>query len=133
MNHYSVFLTAFLSATIFLSGCGLFGSDDEDKGNNDDWPRDNITEIVEVTNPQTGRIWMDRNLGAGRAAISSTDEQAYGDLYQWGRPADGHHLRTSDTTSILSSSGQPSHGGFILENNSPYDWRSPQNDNLWRG
>ena len=43
------------------------------------------TTIVDVTNPTTGAIWMDRNLGATQAATSSTDVDAYGDLYQWGR------------------------------------------------
>jgi hypothetical protein len=57
------------------------------------------TEIVEVCNPITGRVWMDRNLGASRVATSSTDEAAYGDLYQWGRFGDGHQCRKSDTTS----------------------------------
>ncbi len=98
-----------------------------------EWHRDTETEVVEVFNPATGRTWMDRNLGASRAATSSTDSQSYGDLYQWGRPADGHQLRNSPTTSTLSSSDQPGHGSFILAPNSPYDWRSPQNDNLWQG
>lgn len=93
----------------------------------------NHTEVVEVTNPETGRIWMDRNLGASRAATSSTDEQAYGDLYQWGRAADGHQKRNSSTTSTRSSSNQPGHGSFILTGASPWDWRSPQNENLWQG
>ncbi len=31
------------------------------------------TAIVDVTNPTTGAIWMDRNLGATQAATSSTD------------------------------------------------------------
>jgi len=97
------------------------------------WPRDTETTIVDVTNPATGRIWMDRNLGASRAATSSTDTQAYGDLFQWGRAADGHQKRNSGMTSTLSSSDQPGHGDFILAPNSPYDWRSPQNDNLWKG
>jgi hypothetical protein len=61
------------------------------------------TQVVEVLNPATGKIWMDRNLGAGRAATSSTDAQAYGHLYQWGRAADGHQIKTSGTTSTLSS------------------------------
>ena len=98
-----------------------------------DWPTDTVTEVVEVLNPITGKIWMDRNLGASRAAISSTDTEAHGDLYQWGRAADGHQLRTSDTTSTLSNSDTPGHGDFITVNNSPYDWRSPQNDDLWQG
>jgi hypothetical protein len=37
---------------------------------------------------------MDRNLGASQVATSSTDPASYGDLYQWGRPADGHQIRT---------------------------------------
>ena len=99
----------------------------------DDWPRDNQTAVVEVTNPATGRVWMDRNLGASRAASSSADELAYGDLYQWGRGADGHQLRNSETTSTLSSSDQPGHGNFILAPDWPFDWRSTQNDNYWQG
>jgi uncharacterized protein (TIGR02145 family) len=56
---------------------------------------------------------MDRNLGASRAATSSTDSEAYGDLYQWGRAADGHQKRNSSTTSTLSNSDTPGHGNFI--------------------
>jgi uncharacterized protein (TIGR02145 family) len=85
---------------------------------------------VDVTNPATGKIWMDRNLGASQAATSSTDANSYGDLYQWGRRSDGHQCRTSPTTSTLSSVDQPANGSFILANS---DWRSPQNDNLWQG
>ncbi len=91
------------------------------------------TVIVDVTNPATGRIWMDRNLGATQVATSSTDTNSYGDLYQWGRRSDGHQCRTSPTTSTLSSIDQPAHGSFIVAPNSPYDWRSPQNNNLWQG
>lgn len=76
---------------------------------------------------------MDRNLGASRAATSSTDAESYGDLYQWGRAADGHQVRTSPTTTTLSSTDQPGHGEFVLAPDSRYDWRSPQNDNLWQG
>jgi len=82
-----------------------------------------------VTNPTTGEIWMDRNLGASQVATSSTDANAYGDLYQWGRAADGHEIRTSGTTTTLATSDTPGHGNFIIS----YDWRNPQNDNLWQG
>jgi len=37
---------------------------------------------------KTGRVWMDRNLGASQVATSSTDPLSLGDLYQWGRGTD---------------------------------------------
>ena len=91
-----------------------------------------VTPYGQVTST-TGRIWMDRNLGDTQVAISSTDAASYGDLYQWGRGADGHQLRNSPTTTTLSSLDQPGNVGFILAPSSPYDWRSSQNDNLWQG
>lgn len=87
----------------------------------------------DVTNPATGEIWKDRNLGASQVATSSTDVASYGDLYQWGRAADGHQSRTSATTYTLSSSDTPGHGDFIINGNSPFDWRNPQNESLWQG
>ena len=91
------------------------------------------TAVVEVTNPVTGRIWMDRNLGAERVATSPTDELAYGDLYQWGRWADGHQCRNSGTTTTLSSTDRPPHDDFITvpTTNANDDWRNPQNNTMW--
>ncbi len=81
------------------------------------------------------RCWLDRNLGASQVATSSTDAAAYGDLFQWGRGADGHQVRDplSGTTSTLSNTDSPGHGNFITINTSPFDWRSPQNSNHWQG
>jgi uncharacterized protein (TIGR02145 family) len=90
-------------------------------------------EVCTITSNATGKIWMDRNLGASHAATSSTDAASYGHLYQWGRGADGHQLRSSDMTSIQSSTDQPGHGDFITDATSPYDWRNPKNNNLWQG
>jgi uncharacterized protein (TIGR02145 family) len=81
----------------------------------------------------TGKIWMDRNLGATRVATSSTDATAYGDLYQWGRGTDGHQLRTSTPISSTSITDVPGNANFIQAAPSPYDWRSGQNANLWQG
>jgi len=106
------------------------------------------TTVVEITSLYTGKIWMDRDLGASRVATSATDYYAYGCLYQWGRGNDGHAsmIYSSSTsaspingnTTTLSSSnldlGDPSrHGLFIKSISTPYDWRSPQNDLLWQG
>lgn len=93
------------------------------------------TAVVDVVNPVTGKTWMDRNLGATQAATSATDADSYGDLYQWGRRSDGHQCRNSTTITTLSTTDQPAHGNFILTTVSlyPYDWVSPQNNNLWQG
>jgi uncharacterized protein (TIGR02145 family) len=81
-----------------------------------------------------GQTWMDRNLGASRVATAMDDEQAYGDLYQWGRGTDGHEKRDNiGTTSDLSSFDTPGHEDFIMVSSSPHDWRVGQNDNLWQG
>lgn len=133
LNRIRLFCMAFLGLMIICS-CSRPAAPVFDRVF--DNPDDDVhigTEVVDVTNPATGRTWMDRNLGATRAATSSTDSQSYGDLYQWGRAADGHQRRNSGTTSTLSTSDQPGHGSFILAPNSPYDWRSPQNSNLWQG
>jgi len=89
--------------------------------------------VVNTVVSKTGRIWMDRNLGASRVATSPTDDLAYGDLYQWGRGADGHQLRTSAGTIRLSPTDQPGNNLFIITGQAPWDWRSPQNNNLWQG
>jgi uncharacterized protein (TIGR02145 family) len=80
-----------------------------------------------------GQTWMDRNLGAGRVATSATDNEAYGDLYQWGRGTDGHQNRDSNTTPQTSDTDTPLHADFITTSTYPYDWRNPHNDTLWQG
>jgi uncharacterized protein (TIGR02145 family) len=93
------------------------------------------TEPITTVTTSTGRIWMDRNLGATRVSTSQIDAQGYGDLYQWGRGKDGHQLRTSSTTSNQSTSDIAGNALFITNpGNTIYsDWITPKNDNLWQG
>jgi hypothetical protein len=104
----------------------------------------NQTQVVEVTNPVTGKIWMDRNIGANRAATSSTDAESFGSLFQWGRGADGHQCvnryagdgaTTSGNTALnaTSATDTPPHDDFILRNAGNFDWRSTTNNSLWQG
>jgi len=96
---------------------------------------------VEVTygivyNSITERCWLDRNLGASQVAINSTDYLAYGDLFQWGRRIDGHQPRSSGVTSGYCdavNTDTPPHSLFIKCMGSNWDWRDPQNPNLWQG
>ncbi len=82
---------------------------------------------------QAGKCFMDRNLGASQVANASDDSAAYGDLFQWGRLDDGHQARNSETTYNLSYTDNPENNKFILPSNPAWDWRYPQNDNLWQG
>jgi uncharacterized protein (TIGR02145 family) len=90
-----------------------------------------------VVNPVTGKVWLDRNLGASQVATSSTDTASYGDLYQWGRGADGHQLRTSGTTATLASSWLsgigPWNGLFITTLTTPFNWLSTPETHMWSG
>ncbi len=89
----------------------------------------NGLEYQLITSP-TGRVWLDRNLGATKVASSINDSASYGHLYQWGRLADGHQIRTSVTTATQSNIDVPQTDEFILSSG---DWRNPKNDNLWQG
>jgi uncharacterized protein (TIGR02145 family) len=79
------------------------------------------------------KCWLDRNLGALQVAIAYNDANAYGDLFQWGRGDDGHQQRDSEITLESSNSDDPGHSNFILVDSKSYNWRDPQNDNLWQG
>jgi uncharacterized protein (TIGR02145 family) len=72
--------------------------------------------------------FMCHNLGADYSLdpftyVAGTDgtgeDGTLGWLFQWGRPADGHQIRNSNTTTTLSASNPPEHGDFIVA--SP-DW-----------
>jgi len=88
--------------------------------------------FIPTATSATGKIWMDRNLGATRAAISSTDASSFGDIYQWGRASDGHQLINSTTTPTPSASTTAANGYFVI-GVSQRDWLSTSNDNLWQG
>ena len=93
------------------------------------------TEIIEVTSAG-GQVWMDRNLGAFRAATAADDEQSYGYHFQWGRAPDGHQCRDSDTITtqagtIQPNLGRPWDGKFILTPAADGDWLNEIDNSLW--
>ena len=89
-------------------------------------PEDETDDESVVIN---GVRWATRNLDAGGQFVAKPED--YGALFQWGRRADGHESRTSGTTTTLSDTDTPAHGNFILAPEYPFDWRNPQNNNLW--
>ena len=78
-----------------------------------------------VTSPYTGRVWLDRNLGASQVCTAYNDSACYGDYYQWGRGTDGHEKFNSPTTSTKASSITVGHGNFIKGSG---DWTSADGD-----
>lgn len=85
-----------------------------------------------VVQSLTGRLWLDRNLGASQVATSSNDANAFGDLYQWGRAADGHHQVKSPTTSTRAATANAGHGNFVIYNAATADWITPANNSFWQ-
>ena len=101
-----------------------------------------------------GTMWLNNVLGAEynnvhsanfnptQQATAEDDHLAYGSLFQWGRPADGHELRTcTDSTtctstygdtSTLSSTLEPGNNSFIINGTSPYDWTTADSDGSQR-
>lgn len=97
----------------------------------------NTTTVIKEVVSTTGRRWMDRNLGASRVARSTTDSLAFGDLFQWGRFADGHQCRKSEVLHIGATTSSPFdenvwHGKFITTIIPPYDWLVRPESSLWQ-
>ena len=81
-----------------------------------------------------GKLWAAANLGATVIATNAgTNSNMFGFYYQWGRGSDGHQLSSSTTTSTIATSSIPGNSNFITNNSNPYDWRTPQDPNLWQG
>ena len=105
----------------------------------------NVTYGI-IKSAVTGRKWLDRNLGAAGIADSVADYEDYGDLFQWGRGADGHQrinrtgwedadmIGVHGTTTTLADKPAPGHNQFIITTGvASGDWLTPQNSNLWQG
>jgi len=88
--------------------------------------------FIPTATSATGKIWMDRNLGATQASTLSNESASFGDLYQWGRATDGHQLINSTTTQTPSASTTSANSYFVVGSNQR-DWLSTSNNNLWQG
>lgn len=82
----------------------------------------NGTPYGTVTSPYTGKVWLDRNLGAARVCTSFNDVACYGDYYQWGRNFDGHQNSTSGVTGEQATDVNNAGSDFITVVGNKYDW-----------
>ena len=138
---YNYVLTATQAKTDFSSGAVGFGYSGVTSGSalvsswncGDTIYNDNDAITYSTVLADDDNCWLASNLGTVNIATAFDDSSAYGDYYQWGRLVDGHQATTSNATSTLSSTDDPGHGDFITIDSGLYDWRSPQNDDLWQG
>ncbi len=95
----------------------------------------NTISYITVKSPITGKIWLDRNLGATQACTKSREEfssdaeyiadqkSCFGDYYQWGRLSDGHEKETSLVSSTQATDIKNAGADFISSSSSySYDW-----------
>jgi uncharacterized protein (TIGR02145 family) len=80
---------------------------------------------VLLSDQDTQKRWLDRNLGASRACNSFDDAQCYGYYFQWGRGHDGHQESNStrevrNNINLLSIDENSSN--FVDNNQNPKDW-----------
>jgi hypothetical protein len=93
----------------------------------------NGVEYSSVKSPATGRIWLDRNLGASQVCTAADDENCYGDYYQWGREADGHQLSDSLPSETLEGGILLTGDRFVISTDgSAEDWTVEDTDGLRR-
>lgn len=87
-----------------------------------------------VVSPYTGKIWLDRNLGATQACTALDDTACYGDYYQWGRGTDGHEKPDSAIAAgALATDINDAGTDFITHDGiSPYDWTTVDVDGTLR-
>jgi len=72
-----------------------------------------------VKSPYTGKLWLDRNLGASQVCRALNDTACYGNYYQWGRNSDGHDKSNSVTTRMRAKKINKAGSKFIIAN---ADW-----------
>lgn len=84
-----------------------------------------------VKSPYTGRVWLDRNIGANRVCEDFEDKECFGYYFQFGRGFDGHQLPNSPTTTKKKESVTQNDNKFVLVGHGPrYDWLESGIDDL---
>jgi len=127
-NKYNQWILVSATA-LTLTACGSSGNGTSDGGSENDGGTNepakptqnsivhNGTLYGTVVSPTTGRVWLDRNLGADRVCTGSNDEACYGDVYQWGRDYDGHQDRHSEITYTQETSLEETSHKFVAQKN----------------
>ena len=90
---------------------------------------------IPVRSPITGRIWLDRSIGASAPCTTGIVEECTGDHYQWGREADGHQIVSARVIVRNQSASTLFGNGNIFFDNFDGDWFSGRSlgvrSNFW--
>lgn len=82
-----------------------------------------------VISPYTGKVWLDKNLGASQVCSALDDAACYGDYYQWGRDTDGHEKSDSATSSTQATDIINVGSSFFINY---LDWTTADSDGALR-
>ncbi len=78
---------------------------------------------------QDGKTWLDRDLGSPKVCTNYMDSTCYGNLYQWGRGADGHQKRNSTAKSTNPDIFPYSSPFYETSSSGQFDWLSTTGGN----
>ena len=127
---YRAFLTAVKALNGSVSAFETTLNSTKTDLNFDLTPTHNGKTYSSVVSPFTGKVWLDRNLGASQVCTALNDAACYGDYYQWGRNYDGHQVSTSALTATQATDINNAGSSFITENGTySYDWAQAADSN----
>lgn len=91
-------------------------------------------EYKTVISPFTGKIWLDRNLGATEVCKNSNDKNCFGDYFQWGRYSDGHEkFQSGQISNTVINTLRANHTQPIINFNQSGNWTFADTTNAWKG
>ena len=85
--------------------------------------RHNNLQYKAIISPNSGKIWLDRNIGSKKVCQKYGDNYCIGDYYQWGRNTDGHEKKDS-----LNSDIQDNPSKFVISHD---NWTNLDVNNHW--
>ncbi len=65
-----------------------------------------------IKSPYTGKVWLDRNLGAKRVCAAYNDIYCYGELFQWGSGGKSLNVPTDSSWRGVNATNNPCPKGF---------------------
>jgi len=93
----------------------------------------NETKTYATVRAKDGNIWLQQNLGSDNIAAFETDDNAFGDLFQWGRWDDGHQKRNATTSAVTPQPNNPTglNGAGSFLTSAPEWWAAGAITDTW--